>query len=146
MTLTDRLDQYRRAAGLEAVWFARPNSFAWLTGGGDNVVDREGDIGVAAAGYDGDGVRVVANNIEAPRLRDEELDGDVTVATFDWPARPPDRNRAVRTAPNADLTANGETSLADDSPTRVAQFHGSRANTLSSIARLSQSHQQISPK
>ncbi len=73
-------------SGLEAVWFARPNSFAWLTGGGDNVVDREGDIGVAAAGYDSDGVRVVANNIEAPRLRDEELDGDVTVATFDWHA------------------------------------------------------------
>ncbi|EMA29791.1 M24 family metallopeptidase [Haloarcula japonica] len=86
MTLTDRLDQYLRTAGLEAVWFARPNSFAWLTGGGDNVVDREGDIGVAAAGYDGDEVRVVTDNIEAPRLRDEELDGDVTVETFDWHA------------------------------------------------------------
>ncbi|WP_058996800.1 Xaa-Pro peptidase family protein [Haloarcula sp. CBA1127] len=86
MTLTDRLDQYLRTAGLKAVWFARPNAFAWLTGGGDNVVDREGDIGVAAAGYDGDGVRVITNNIEAPRLRDEELDGDVTVETFDWHA------------------------------------------------------------
>ncbi|MFB6223904.1 MAG: M24 family metallopeptidase [Haloarcula sp.] len=84
MTLTDRLDQYLQTEGLEAVWFARPNSFAWLTGGGDNVVDRAGDIGVAAAGYDGDGIRVVTNNIEAPRLRDEELDSAVEVDAFDW--------------------------------------------------------------
>ncbi|KAA9398553.1 M24 family metallopeptidase [Haloarcula sp. CBA1130] len=87
MTLTDRLDQYLRTAGLEAVWFARPNSFAWLTGGGDNVVDREVGVGVAAAGYDGDEIRVVTDNIEAPRLRDEELDSDVPVETFDWHAQ-----------------------------------------------------------
>ncbi|MGB9932749.1 M24 family metallopeptidase [Haloarcula amylolytica] len=87
MTLTDRLDQYLQTAGLEAVWFARPNAFAWLTGGGDNVVDREGDIGVAAAGYDGNEVRVVTDNIEAPRLRDEELDSGVAVETFDWHAQ-----------------------------------------------------------
>jgi len=84
MTLTDRLDQYLQTAELEAVWVARPNSFAWLTGGGDNVVDREGDIGVAAAGYDGDEIRVVTDNIEAQRLLDEELDSDLPVETFDW--------------------------------------------------------------
>ena len=86
MTLTDRLDQYLQTAGLEAVWFARPNSFAWLTGGGDNVVDREGEVGVAAAGYDGDEIRVVTDNIEAPRLREEELDDGVPVETVDWHA------------------------------------------------------------
>lgn len=83
MDLDGRLDSYLSANDLEAVWFARPNSFAWLTGG-DNVVDRAGDVGVAAAGYDGDGVTVVTDNIEAPRLRDEELRDDVEVATFDW--------------------------------------------------------------
>jgi len=87
MTLTDRLDQYLQTAGLEAVWFARPNTFAWLTGGGDNVVDRAGDIGVAAVGYDGKETRVVTDNIEAPRLRDEELDSGVAVETFDWHAQ-----------------------------------------------------------
>ncbi|MDS0222597.1 M24 family metallopeptidase [Haloarcula sp. S1AR25-5A] len=86
MTLTDRLDQYLQTAELEAVWFARPNSFAWLTGGGDNVVDREGEVGVAAAGYDGDEIRVVTDNIEAPRLLEEELDGTVDIETFDWHA------------------------------------------------------------
>lgn len=78
-----RLDGYLEANGLESVWFARPNSFAWLTGG-DNVVDAAGDIGVAAAGYDGDRVTVVTDTIEASRLRDEELPEDITVETFSW--------------------------------------------------------------
>jgi Xaa-Pro aminopeptidase len=84
MTLQERLDSYLDSTDLEAVWFARPNSFAWLTGGGDNVVDRTGDVGVAAAGYDGDAITVVTDNIEAARLRDEELAGDVTIETFQW--------------------------------------------------------------
>ena len=83
MTKLDRLDAYLAERDLEAVWFARPNSFAWLTGG-SNVVDREGDVGVAAVGYDGDGLEVVTNNIEGDRLRDEELPDDVPVAEFDW--------------------------------------------------------------
>ncbi|WP_158056108.1 M24 family metallopeptidase [Halorussus halophilus] len=83
MTKQERLDIYLDQHDLEAVWFARPNSFTWLTGG-DNVVDREGDVGVAAVGYDGDELSVVTNNIEADRLREEELDDDVTVTEFQW--------------------------------------------------------------
>ncbi|MFC4552092.1 MULTISPECIES: M24 family metallopeptidase [Halorussus] len=83
MTKQDRLDAYLDDRDLEAVWFARPNAFAWLTGG-DNVVDREGDVGVAAVGYDGDGLEVVTNDIEADRLRDEELEDDVPVTEFEW--------------------------------------------------------------
>ncbi len=120
MTLTDRLDQYRRAAGLEAVWFARPNSFAWLTGGGDNVVDREGDIGVAAAGYDGDEVRVVADNIEAPRLRDEELESDVpskrsTGTHSRWPRLSPKRARPRRRRTSTSPASNQSTPHSSDS-------------------------------
>jgi Xaa-Pro aminopeptidase len=81
----DRLDAYLAENDLESVWFARPNSFAWLTGG-DNVVDRAGDVGVAAAGYDGDGVTVVTDNIEGQRLADEELDDGVAVVETDWHA------------------------------------------------------------
>lgn len=83
MSLTTRLDAYLERRDLAAVWFARPNSFAWLTGG-DNVVDRAGDIGVAAAGYDGDGITVVTDDIEGPRLREEELDDGVAVETYTW--------------------------------------------------------------
>jgi len=79
----ERLDAYLADNDLEAVWFARPPSFAWLTGG-DNVVDRAADVGVAAAGYDGDGLTVVTDNIEAGRLVDEELPEDATVETVRW--------------------------------------------------------------
>ncbi|MCD2203348.1 M24 family metallopeptidase [Halobacterium sp. KA-6] len=84
MTVTKRLDAYLASTDYEAVWFARPNSFAWLTEGGDNIVDRTGDIGEAAVGYDGDTVTVVTNNIEAPRLRAEELPEDITIQTYQW--------------------------------------------------------------
>jgi Xaa-Pro aminopeptidase len=77
-----RLDDYLDERDLEAVWFARPNAFAWVTGG-DNVVDRDGDVGVAAVGYDG-AFRVVTDNIEAQRLLDEELPADATVETAQW--------------------------------------------------------------
>jgi len=84
MTVQTRLDAYLDSHDLAAVWFARPNSFAWLTGGGDNVVDRDGDIGVAAAGYDGEGVTVVTDTIEGARLREEELADDVDLETYTW--------------------------------------------------------------
>jgi len=78
---TARLDEYLAARDLEAVWFARPNGFAWLTGG-SNVVDRSAPVGVAAAGYDGT-VRVLVTAGDADRLRAEELpdDPDVDVET-----------------------------------------------------------------
>jgi Xaa-Pro aminopeptidase len=83
-----RLDALLDERGLAAVWFARPNSFAWLTGG-DSVVSREADVGVAAAGYlerddDGRQVCVLTDTIEAPRLREEELPGSVAVTSEPW--------------------------------------------------------------
>jgi len=79
----DRLDAVLDAESVAAVWFARPNTFAWLTGG-DNVVDRTAETGVAAAGYDGDEVTVLTSNIEADRLRAEELPDSVAVQSFEW--------------------------------------------------------------
>ncbi|WP_010612343.1 aminopeptidase P family N-terminal domain-containing protein, partial [Halococcus hamelinensis] len=80
---TDRLDTYLAAEDLDAVWFARPANFAWLTGG-DNVVDREAEVGVAAAGYAGDEVRVVTDTIEAQRLAEEELPDGTPIESFPW--------------------------------------------------------------
>jgi Xaa-Pro aminopeptidase len=78
----ERLDDFLAREGREAVWLARPNAFAWLTGG-SNVVDRDADLGVAAAGYDGE-FRVVTDNIEAERLADEELPDAFTVESTAW--------------------------------------------------------------
>jgi hypothetical protein len=77
-----RLDDFLDAEGIEAVWFARPNGFAWLTGG-SNVVDRDGDVGVAAAGYDGE-FRVLTDSIEAQRIRHEEVSDAFTLEQFTW--------------------------------------------------------------
>ena len=79
---TERLDAYLDERGLEAVWFARPNGFAWLTGG-DNVVNGDAPTGVAAAGYDGE-LRVITDDIEADRLADEELPDAFAVESFPW--------------------------------------------------------------
>ncbi|WP_331233745.1 M24 family metallopeptidase [Natronorarus salvus] len=79
----ERLDRYLDERELEAVWFAEPASFAWLTGG-DNVVSRGERVGVAAAGYTGSGVEVVTDSIEAARLREEELASETTVTEFPW--------------------------------------------------------------
>ncbi|ADD04222.1 peptidase M24 family protein [Natrialba magadii ATCC 43099] len=87
MDKRERLDDYLERNELESVWFARPNAFAWLTGG-NSVVDRETPTGVAVAGYDGDDVRIVTTNNEANRIEDEELpdlDTDaVSVEQFGW--------------------------------------------------------------
>ncbi|OLZ40957.1 peptidase [Natrinema saccharevitans] len=89
MDKRDRLEAHLESNGLDSVWFARPNAFAWLTGG-NNVVDREGDTGVAAVGYDGAEITLVANNIEADRIAAEELpdlEADaVSVVEFPWHA------------------------------------------------------------
>ncbi|MHC3438301.1 M24 family metallopeptidase [Natrialbaceae archaeon A-gly3] len=84
MEKLERLEAYLEREGLSSVWFARPNAFAWLTGG-SNVVDREGDLGVAAVGYDGDTPRVLTNTIEAARIEEEELlDLDAEVESYPW--------------------------------------------------------------
>ena len=81
-----RLDGFLADEGYEAVWFARPNSFAWATGG-RNWVDATADVGDAAAGYLGDGEwTVVTDNVEAERLAAEELPAELSmsVAADDW--------------------------------------------------------------
>ena len=77
-----RLDGFLAERELEAVWFARPNGFAWLTGG-SNVVDRDAPVGVAAAGYDGE-FRVVTDNIEGERIATEEVPDAFTLEEAPW--------------------------------------------------------------
>ncbi|MFA1612324.1 M24 family metallopeptidase [Halobellus rubicundus] len=80
----ERLAEFLDSEGLDAVWFGRPNSFAWLTGG-SNVVSRTADVGVAAAGYTrDDGFVAVTDNIEAERLAREELPDAFDVSSVPW--------------------------------------------------------------
>jgi Xaa-Pro aminopeptidase len=89
MTLDEResrLDQFLDVESAGAVWLARPDSFAWATGG-DNLVDRTAPVGAAAVGYFGDGDwTVVTNNVEAERIAAEQLPSELSmsVAADDW--------------------------------------------------------------
>jgi Xaa-Pro aminopeptidase len=80
----ERLADLLEDEGLESVWFADPDTFAWATGG-SNLVDRRAAVGEAAVGFDGERT-VVTNGIEAERLRDEELPAGATVESYEWHA------------------------------------------------------------
>jgi len=83
-TRRQRLSSFLDSNDLDAIWLARPNNFAWLTGG-SNVVDRDSPVGVAAAGYQRNGgFRVLTDSIEADRLHDEELPTEFSVTAADW--------------------------------------------------------------
>ena len=60
---------------LDAVVLRRPENFAWYTGGADNRVDHAQSIGVADIVVTRNGEYVVTNNIEAPRMREEQVPG-----------------------------------------------------------------------
>ncbi|AHF99577.1 peptidase [Halostagnicola larsenii XH-48] len=86
MEKLERLEDYLEDRDLDSIWFARPNSFAWLTGG-SNVIDRSADAGVAAIGYDGDELTLLADNIEADRILAEEcpdLEHTPEIERFPW--------------------------------------------------------------
>jgi len=83
MTPREAVWRWLAESDAEIAWFARPSNFAWLAGG-DNRVSVAAEVGVAAAGYDGDALRVVTDTIEADRLREEELPDGTEVETHPW--------------------------------------------------------------
>jgi Xaa-Pro dipeptidase len=75
--------------GLDAVVLRRPENFAWYSGGADNRVDHASSTGVADIVVTRRGEHVVTNNIEAPRMRQEQVPG-WDVVEYDWHAGPGD--------------------------------------------------------
>jgi len=83
MTPRERVSGWLDDHDAEAAWFARPNNFAWLTGG-ENRISAAAETGGAAAGYDGGTLTVVTSDIEAERLREEELPDGTALKAFPW--------------------------------------------------------------
>jgi antitoxin VapB len=81
-------------AGLGAVVLRRPANFAWYTGGADNRVDHASETGVAEIVVTRSGDHVLTNNIEAPRMREEQVPG-WDVVTYDWHHGPRDALRKL---------------------------------------------------
>lgn len=79
----DRLASYLANHALDEVWLTTPENFGWLFNG-NNLVNRSAGHGVAAARFDGENLAVLTSNIEADRIRTEELPDGIDVKSFPW--------------------------------------------------------------
>ncbi len=79
-----RLREYMERKGLTAVVMGRQDNFAWFTCGGDNHVVTASDGGVASLVVTRDKKYIVTTNIEAPRIRDEEVTADYEIIACPW--------------------------------------------------------------
>lgn len=68
----ERLLDFMERAGIDTLLMRRPANFAWYTGGADNRVDHGDPLGVAGILLTPDAEYVLADNIEAPRTRQEQ--------------------------------------------------------------------------
>lgn len=78
-----RVDAWLEARSADALHLRRAENLAWITGGGDLLVHREG-APIAEAIATGDALVVVCNRIEAARLEAEELPPGVRVEVVAW--------------------------------------------------------------
>ncbi|MDK2896550.1 MAG: hypothetical protein PWP04_670 [Candidatus Atribacteria bacterium] len=67
-----RLRKLMGEKGLEALLLKRHVNFSWLTAGGTNVLCMAQDNGVTSVLVTSDKSYVIASNIEAPRMKEEE--------------------------------------------------------------------------
>jgi Xaa-Pro aminopeptidase len=59
--------------GLDGILIKRTANFSWITGGGINYVGITADVGLCPVLITRDRDYVIANQVEAPRIRDEEM-------------------------------------------------------------------------
>ena len=70
-----RLEELMEQRGLKALLLRQSTNFAWYTGGADNRVDHASPFGVAGVLVTSEGEYIFTNNIEAPRMREEQTPG-----------------------------------------------------------------------
>jgi Xaa-Pro dipeptidase len=73
--------------GLGALLLSSPANFAWYTGGADNRVDHGDPVGVASVLVTTDDAYILTNNIEAPRMREEQTP-EMEVVEHPWHEEP----------------------------------------------------------
>jgi Xaa-Pro dipeptidase len=73
--------------GVGALLLSSPANFAWYTGGADNRVDYGDPVGVASVLLTSEGTYILTNNIEAPRMREEQTPG-MEVVEHPWHEEP----------------------------------------------------------
>jgi len=70
-----RVNEFLRARGFDALLLAKSESFAWFTCGGHSYVNTATEGGVGALLIRPDRKLLLTNNVERPRLLEEELAG-----------------------------------------------------------------------
>jgi len=75
-----RIEGYIQEEGLEGLLLARDYNFAWATAGRDNHVTRGSEEGASFLLFDSEKAYLLTTNIEAPRLREEELSKELREA------------------------------------------------------------------
>lgn len=73
--------------GVGALLLNTPANFAWYTGGADNRVDHGDPAGVASVLLTTDDAYILTNNIEAPRMREEQTP-QMEVVEHPWHEEP----------------------------------------------------------
>src|SRR5687767_8191642 len=83
---TRRLQEFLDRHKLDGVLLTLRSNFAWITCGRDNHIANNTPVGVASILATKDGKRVcLANAIEAPRMKHEELVGTgIETISFPW--------------------------------------------------------------
>jgi Xaa-Pro aminopeptidase len=81
-----RVREFLRLKGLKALLLKRQANFSWMTCGGLNLVGITTEVGATSILITKDSKFVISNNIEAPRMIDEEgLEGQgFIINTFPW--------------------------------------------------------------
>jgi len=73
--------------GVGALLLSSPANFAWYTVGADNRVDHGDPVGVASVLVTVDDAYILTNNIEAPRMREEQTP-EMEVVEHPWHEEP----------------------------------------------------------
>lgn len=79
-----RLVNLMEEAGADGVRLRGSDWFAWATAGGSNVVVLASDVGVAEVFVTREGAWILTDEIEADRLRSEEIVGPLQVWSHAW--------------------------------------------------------------
>src|SRR5918997_3590955 len=106
-----RLRELMDRLGLEALLLRRSVNFAWYTGGADNRVDHASPFGVADILVTRGAEYVFTNNIEAPRMREEQTP-EIEVIEHPW----------YGDEPGAIRGAIGDVPLGTDFPMQDARY------------------------
>ena len=74
-----RVREFLRSKNLKALLLKRQANFSWMTGGGLNLVGITTEFGATSLLITEDSKYVLSNNIESPRMIDEERSGETGV-------------------------------------------------------------------